>query len=55
MIVEVRGSVVADVWGANIKLEEDDAKIGSWTVAGWHEALTKLTSDHVNMWQDPTK
>lgn len=47
VISEVRGSVVMAICEARIKLEEGVANAGSWNVVGWHEALTKLTGEHV--------
>lgn len=46
MIVEVRINCVVVVQEAKIKLAEDLENVGSQNVAGWHEALSKLTGEH---------
>ena len=50
---EVKASVAMAVWDAKIKLSGDLWNTGSWNVAGWREALTKLTGKPVKASQDP--
>lgn len=43
VINEVKSSTIEAVWEAKIKMAYDVENAGSWNVAGWHEALAKLT------------
>lgn len=55
MIGEVRMSANVAVQEAKIKLAEDIENVRSWNIAGWREALRKLTGKHDSTNQDPKK
>ena len=40
VIAEAKSNAAMAVWETKIKLVEDVANLGSWDLAGWHEALT---------------
>lgn len=54
MISELKSSIAEAVWEAKIKMVEDMEKgdVGSWNVAGWCDALTKLTGKQLNASKD---
>lgn len=50
---KVKARVFMALWEEKIKLKEDMVNVGSWNLAGWHEALAKLNVNIVNISQDP--
>lgn len=53
VIIDVKASANVVVWETKIKLDEDEANVGSWNLPGWCEALVSLTCKPLNINQDP--
>ena len=53
MIADAKASAAVAIWEAKIKLTKDLVNLGSCNVAGWREALSKITGKPVTTVEDP--